>query len=444
MPLSPHLRGMQSLTSRAYAPRPSIADLTPESYVDLLHPTGHHGRPALLWFQEEIPGSLCASPSALNLALPGLLDGRAYISLNRFHRRRGARQLAALNALYADLDWHKTACWRVHQSGEVKAAILDTLDIANVPEPSVLLNSGRGTAVIWLIDEMPPAALPRWRAAITALNEVLANFGADRASRDPARVFRLPGSRNEKSGKQVRVEGGSGLRHDFDTLSDAIFRASGRPTRAKLMVARAKAAKSTPETPAGASTPRGLSPRARFQLIREDLDKIRMSHGGTIQEGRRNIWLHLYATALTHDPDIEDIEQEIFEAARRGTPNLPDKEVAAIIRAAEKQASGSTSTGVLADGRYHYSGDRIAEMLDISGEEARKLALRQVVPAKIRRERRAAAERERRARTGAKSRTNWLAVNSASRTRPWEDLGIGRSTYYKRLKSGTLPEPPTC
>lgn len=431
---------MQSLTSRAYAPRPSIADLTAESYVDLLHPTGRHGRPALLWFQEDKPGSLCASPSALNLTVPSLLDGRAYISLNRFHKRRGARQLAALNALYADLDWHKTARWREHQSGGVKAAILDTLDIANLPGPSVLLNSGRGTAVIWLIDEMPPAALPRWRAAITALNEVLTNFGADRASRDPARVFRLPGSRNEKSGKQVRVEGGSGLRHDFDTLSDAIFRASGRPTRAKLKVARAEAAKSTPQAPAGASAPRGLSPRARFQLIREDLDKIRMSQGGTIPEGKRNIWLHLYATALTHDPDVEEIAEEIAEAARRGTPDLPEKEVVAITRGAERHVCRNKEANPMSDGRYHYSGDCIAELLEISGAEAHALGLRQIIPAKTRRERRAEAERDRRAEKGAKPRAEWLAANSASSTRIWERYGMARSTYYKRRKAGTLPK----
>lgn len=81
-------------------------------------------------------------------------------------------------------------------------------------------------------------------------------------------------------------------------------------------------------------------------------------------------------------------------------------------------------------------------MLDISGEDARALGLRQVIPTKARRERRADAERERRAQKGAKSRAEWLAANSASRTRPWEQLGMGRSTYYKHLKSGTLPELP--
>lgn len=435
---------MQSLPSRADAPRTSLADITAESYVDLLHPKGHHGRPALLWFQGEAPANLCASPSALNLALPSLLDGRAYLSLNRFHGRRGSRQLAALNALYADLDWHKSARWRDQQTGNVDFAVLSTLDAANLPSPSVLLHSGRGTALIWLVHEMPPAALPRWKAAIAALNEFLKTFGADRASQDPARVFRLPGSRNEKSGKRVRVAAGSGLRHDFDALADAIFRASGRPTRAELNVARAKTAKSPSLAPAGASMPRGLSPRARFQLIREDLDRIRMSHGGTIPEGMRNTWLHLYATALTHDPGVEDIAKEIAEAARWGTPDLPDIEVAAITRGAERQACGNNKADIMSDGRYHYSGDRIAEMLDIPDAEARALGLRQIIPGETRRERRAEAERDRRARKGAKPRAEWLAANNASSTRIWERYEMARSTYYKHRKAGTLPELPAC
>ncbi|MFC2968053.1 hypothetical protein [Acidimangrovimonas pyrenivorans] len=433
---------MQNLPSRAAAPRLDLADLQPEDYVDLLHPAGQHGRPALLWFQEDAPRNLCASSASLNLAMPGLIDGRAYLSMNRFRARRCSSQITALNALYADLDWHKTALWRDHPTEDVEDAIFRRLDAANVPLPSVLLSSGRGTAAIWLVHEMPTAALSRWQAAIGALNEFLRPFGADRASQDPARVFRVPGTINEKSGRRVRVAGGSGLRHDFDSLADIIFRAVGRPTRDELQAARLSTARRSRLAPTGGNMPRGLSPRERFRQIREDLDRVRIAWGGEVPEGKRNTWLHLYATALTHDPDIKEIAHEIADAAQRGTPDLPDKEVAVIIRAGERQANSSIGTGVMSDGRYHYSGDRIAEMLDISGEDARALGLRQVIPTNARRERRADAERERRARKGAKSRAEWLAANSASRTRPWEQLGMGRSTYYKHLKSGTLPELP--
>lgn len=41
---------------------------------------------------------------------------------------------------------------------------------------------------------------------------------------------------------------------------------------------------------------------------------------------------------------------------------------------------------------------------------------------------------------GRQSRPEWLAENSASREKPWLALEIGRRTYYRRKKAGTLPK----
>lgn len=43
--------------------------------------------------------------------------------------------------------------------------------------------------------------------------------------------------------------------------------------------------------------------------------------------------------------------------------------------------------------------------------------------------------RRRRRKAGAVDRAEWLAANSAARKKPWEALGIGRATYYRRLKA---------
>lgn len=431
---------MENLSDPAAAPRPPLTDLTPEEYLDLLHPAGSHGRPALLWFDGPVPHSHCAAATDLALAVPSLLDDRAYISMNRFRGRRGSDQTAALNALYADLDWHKTPAWQCCALEDVEAAVLRRLAMAKVPSPSVLLHSGRGLAAIWLTREMPTAALSRWQAAMGALCNLLNDFGADRASRDPARVFRLPGSINEKSGKRVRVAGGTGIRHDFDRLADLIFHACGRPTRDELNATRNKAKARSRARLASGSMPRGLPPRERFRQIREDLEKFRMSFGGRIPEGRRNTWLHLYATTLTHDPDVEDIAGEISRAAQCAVPSLPHNEVAAIIRAAERQLVKENTTDIMSDGRYHYSGARIAEMLGVSRDMADALGLSQVLPLEARRARKAEEQRARRAKQGAKSRADWLAMNNASRTKIWERYGISRSTYYARKRAGTLAQ----
>ncbi|QPZ93437.1 hypothetical protein [Thioclava electrotropha] len=222
--------------------------------------------------------------------------------MNRFARRRNLDQLKALNALYVDLDWHKTAEWRAQSQDEAEAAILRHVCASNLPAPSMVLRSGRGSALIWLIDEMPPQALPRWQSTMRALGDVFARFGVDRASQEAARIFRLPGSINEKSKRRVRVSGGSAARHDFDALSDEIFQAAGLPTRAEFQLLRAakRAKRHTNVNPR--EMPFGLPPAARFRQIRDDLEAIRVAHGGQLSEGLRNTWLHLYATSLTHDP----------------------------------------------------------------------------------------------------------------------------------------------
>ena len=220
---------MPNIPPRAPAPRPPLAELSAEAWLHLLHPAASHGRPALLWFDAEDPRCSCADSASLELALPALLDHRAYLSMNRFRSRRNTRDLVALNALYADLDWYKTESWRASSDAEVETAVLEQLQRAGVPEPSLLLRSGRGLVAIWLINEMPVQALGRWKAAMRSLTELLAIFGADPASKDPCRVFRLPESRNEKSGKRVCVSGGSGLPHDFDMLADVVHISRGRP-----------------------------------------------------------------------------------------------------------------------------------------------------------------------------------------------------------------------
>ncbi|WP_156023900.1 hypothetical protein [Thioclava indica] len=430
---------MQNLSKCVSVPLSCISDISPDAYVELLHPKDQHGRPSLLWFEGDEPRNLCLAPSELELALPGLLDGRAYLSLNRFRYRRTSDQLIVLNALYVDLDWHKTARWRDCNVGVVERAVLKHLDVANLPPPSVLLQSGCGSALIWLIDELPPQALMRWQATMRALGDVFVKFGVDRASQEAARVFRIPGSVNEKSGRRVRASGGSGTRHDFDALSDEIFKAAGLPTRAELQLVRAekRAKRRTNVNPR--EMPFGLPPAVRFRQIRDDLEAIRVAHGGRLPEGMRNTWLHLYATALTHDPRETQLAQKIEEIAQLATPDLPAQEVAAIIRSAEKQAARERGATPLKDGRYHYSGGTIAERLGISGEDARAHGLRQIMPAQERKRRKAEAERKRRARNGAQTRAEYLAKNSASRSEIWKEYGLSRTTYYKRKKDGTLP-----
>ncbi|MFU7518139.1 DNA-binding response regulator, partial [Clostridium sp. HCS.1] len=69
--------------------------------------------------------------------------------------------------------------------------------------PNLIVDSGRGLYLIWLINSVPGKALPLWKAVEEYLYSVLKRFGDDRQALDPTRVLRVPGSINSKSGTYV-------------------------------------------------------------------------------------------------------------------------------------------------------------------------------------------------------------------------------------------------
>lgn len=273
----------------------------------------------------------CIAPETLQTVLPFWLEGTSFLSLNRFFKRRRTRSLKSLNAIYVDLDLRDVMAWRGKSADEVQVALERHCVSLGLPEPSFILQTGRGLAAIWLIKPIPPQALARWRAAIRALIDLWKGFGADRSCSDVTRVFRIPGTINEKNGQEVRVTGGSLQRYSFDALEDQIYIASGRPTRRQLE-ARRKARKQ--QRRQKEQMPKGLSPAQRFEQIQQDLEKIAEAHGGHMLEGTRNTWLHLFGACLTHQNDPGDVEAVVEEAAARVTQGLDESDVDAIARQA--------------------------------------------------------------------------------------------------------------
>lgn len=421
----------------------------PEEYVQLLHPAEMRGwscvrgtsqTPTIQSSRGDASGRVverCMPLEELQANLPVWLDGSSFLSLNRFFKRRRTSGLTSLNALYVDLDFRDVVAWRGKSADEVQVALEQHCLSLELPEPSFIVQTGRGLAAIWLIQPMPPQALARWRAAIRALIDLWRGFGADRSCSDATRVFRIPGTINEKNGRGVRVTGGSLQRYSFDALEDQIYIASGRPTRHQLE-ARRKARKK--QRRAKGQMPKGLSPAQRFAQIQQDLEKIAGAYGGQMPEGARNNWLHLFGVCLTHQNDPGDVKAVVEEAAARVTPGLEGSEIDAIARQASEMARLPRASNPLKDGRYHYSGHAIADFLGVTGAMARALGLRQVVPLEERKKRKAEAQRARRALAGAVSREEWLAQNDEARSQPWRRLGIGRTKYYRLKKAGLVEE----
>jgi len=125
-----------------------------------------------------------------------------YISINTFYSTfRRLEYLKELKAQFIDLDIYKT--------GFTKEQIIMNLEAdyfnKSIPRPNLIIDSGRGLYLIWLLNSVPSKALPLWKAIEEYLYSVLKQFGADRQALDPTRILRVPGSINSKSKTTVKV-----------------------------------------------------------------------------------------------------------------------------------------------------------------------------------------------------------------------------------------------
>jgi len=124
-----------------------------------------------------------------------------YLSQNVFFApRRSVNTVKSLNMLYIDLDTYNT-----NYTNEQILMILDEEYFnIKIPRPTYIIDSGRGMYLLWKIDEHHKA-INRWKKVQYYFYKQLAEFGADIKALDAARVLRVPGSINSKSGRTVEI-----------------------------------------------------------------------------------------------------------------------------------------------------------------------------------------------------------------------------------------------
>ncbi len=110
--------------------------------------------------------------------------------------------LACLTSLFIDVDCYKIGI----DPQRAQGLLLLKCEDDGMPMPSLVVQSGRGLQVKWLLDKpLARQALPRWNAAQRALVEMFLYIGADPAAKDASRVLRLVETVNTKSGEVVHV-----------------------------------------------------------------------------------------------------------------------------------------------------------------------------------------------------------------------------------------------
>ena len=306
-------------------------------------------------------------PEELASALSEWMGEDVYYSQNTFYKpQRRIDTIRQLRSLYVDLD--------VYNLGLTPEWVLGKLEFEtfgqDLPEPNMVIFSGRGLVLIWNIDPIPYEAMPLWRAVETFFVEQLKELGADTKATDPARIFRLAGTINSKNNTLVQTEYRHDYRYDIHQLQYDYL-----PELSPQRLAAKKKGRNT-------KIVRMFNIYTLHLARARDLAKLVELRNGDINNCRETLlFLYRYFTCcFTDDPekalyDTHSLNGEFVDP-------LPDREVEVATRSAEKawKAKSDAKANEMAKklgykgAGYNLPNSKIIEWLDITPEEQRQLS----------------------------------------------------------------------
>lgn len=366
-----------------------------------------------------------------------------FITPNEFFRWRLIKNVAALNALFVDID-----CHHGEDIGYRVESAMSALVRAQIPEPNAIIYTGRGAHIYWLLNRTHGAALPRWQACQRRLIEITT---ADRMCADATRVLRVVGTTNSKAcDAVVTADPIHPIPYDFDFLHDQIMPLARAEVR-DLRAARARRHERMHVATSG-------SIYQRWYLVYRDLHTIVQHNwfGGQVPKGHRDTILFHMANALSWFTVSEALGNEIVTVAREITPSLEIKDALSYCTSVVQRAKKTAGSAEGREYRYAYKRETLYNCLADLIPADLLPKLRAIIPNDLAAERKREANRrseaKRRQAAGAVPRAQYLASGEENRTKALElraqglsiravaeQLGIPRSTA-----AGYLKPKPEC
>ena len=352
-----------------------------------------------------------------------------------YNGRRDSKNIRQFRALYIDLDYNAYSFNQlVYEMWEL---VLDK----KIPEPTMVVASGRGAHVYWRIKHAPYQALSTWQELEDHLYKQLKHLGADKKATDAARVLRLPDTINSRNNAECKVM----ILNDKVTYSMYDLREEYLKWKPKAFK-EVKVKKNKKEFKVlQFFTSYSLHITRAEDIL--DLCKIRKFR----VTGYRNKILHMYAywLGVTHR-DEERLTQLVNELNNKFTEPLKQSEVDAILRCVPKAIdkfldyeqglrAGNVkrvSKGMRDKGGYWYKNETIIEMLDITIEEQRQL--KTIIGTQVKYERRRVKDNEtkkanRRNKAGLTSRQQ-KKQDLIKQVQQLKEQGLNNTQIAKELK----------
>ena len=306
-------------------------------------------------------------PEELASSLSEWMGEDVYYSQNTFFKpQRRIDNIRQLRSLYVDLDVYTLNLTPEWVLGKLELEYFGHV----IPEPNLVIFSGRGLVLIWNIQPIPHMAMPLWRAVENYLMEQLKELGADPKATDPARIFRLAGTINSKSHAVVHTQQRHSYRYDIHDLQyDYLPELSPKVQKVKK---------------------RGPKPRIlrmfntyTLHLSRaRDLAKLVELRKGKVDGYRETIcFLYRYWTCcFTSDP-ARALEETMDLNSEFRDP-LPESEVIRATKSAEKAWAAKSNDKADAAAKalgypgagYRLKNSTIIDWLDISPQEQSQLS----------------------------------------------------------------------
>lgn len=305
-------------------------------------------------------------PEELAEHLTQVMGEDVFFSQNTFYRKaRRIETIRQLRSLYVDLDFYifnYDPEW-----------ILGKLELEfyrqTIPEPNMIIFSGQGIVLIWMIEPVPYKALPLWQAVQNYLIQQLKPLGGDPKAADAARVFRIAGSTSSKNGNEVRVQ----YRHDYRyTLRDIQYEYLPEltPKKEKPKVGRKK------------KVVHLFNVYSLHNARLRDIAKlVDLRHGEMDGYRETTLFLYRYWTCC-FTGDAEEALKQTLEFNQAFTHPLRRKEVVKATESAQKAWAAKSdndanerakSMGYPGAG-YRISNSKLIDWLDITQEEQKHLS----------------------------------------------------------------------
>ena len=313
-------------------------------------------------------------------------DIDSYMSQATFFRpNRRLVNLWRVPLCYVDLDAYRSEYASRDPEG-LSLAVRQHMTDEGIPPPSVVVHSGRGLYLKWLLKSpLPQAALPRWNAVQREFVSRLVDFGADPKARDASRVLRLVTTCNTKQPdpdlRKVRVlwveeADGAPLLHDFERLAEAV-----------LPFTRKEAEAIEADKPSGhviqfkgGSEPEQQARRFSFETLHwdrvTDMRKLRQLRVKIAEGGRETfVFLMLNQLAQSGQVNAHNFQYETVALARECDSFVDGSDwsrstFSTLYRRVKEHMAGQYGRG---QGLYRYKNATLIEQLRITPDEERHM-----------------------------------------------------------------------